>query len=492
VSTRSDERLAGLVRLARVLSEARSLLDLAERAAEEGRFAFGARSVSLSRLEPEHGRVRTLVNAGELAEGEERFPADDTHEVAAFPLLVAMVDELRPWRVDVGDPSADRAEREFLRSLGAASGLAAPVLAAGRVWGELFAIRSAQDEPFDDDDLAYATAFAGLISAGLGQIEHLELVQRLAYHDPLTGLGNRRLVEEELDAALAAGAGPVAVVMADVNRLKQANDEHGHEAGDRALVAIAHALSAACGSVPNAVAGRVGGDEFCAVLPGQGAAAGEALASAFMRGTRDAPFGVSVSCGVASTEGWEGPLSRERLFALADSAQYDAKRARARHPVVASGDAAATAERRALRGRAGEPDPLSLALSALASARGRAAEERLALGLAAVASGAPESSWVLSRIGGGAALPVRWGPVDADAFLASVPAPEGAPWLEAARAHGVVVRADDEVPLAAVRGYDRVVVAAAGPWLAEVCCRTAPPADLPAVLRAVLGVALSG
>lgn len=494
MSTGSDERLAGLVRLARVLSDARSLLDLAERAAEEARFAFGARSVSVSRLEAEHGRVRTLVNTGELAPDEVRFPTDDTYDVAAFPLLVLMVEELKPWRLDVADAAGDPAELAFLRGVGATSGLAAPVLAEGRLWGELFAARSAEDDPFDDDDLAYATAFAGLVSAGLARIEHMERVQRLAYHDPLTGLGNRRLVEEELDDALARGTGPVTVVMADVNRLKQANDVHGHEAGDRALVAIARALSAACGSVPGAVAGRVGGDEFCAVLPGQGAPAGEALASAFMRGTRDAPFGVSVSCGVASTEGWEGPLTRARLFALADAAQYDAKRARATHPVVASADAAGAADRRTLRGRADEPDPLTLALSALAAAQGRPVEERLALGVAAVASGQPDSAWVLSRVGDGAALPVRWGPAGSDAFLASVPAPEGAAWMAAARDRGLVVRADDdEVPLAAVRGCDRVVVAAASGWLAEVCCGgTPPPADLPAVLRAVLGVALSG
>ena len=70
---RSDERLAGLVRLARVMAEARSLEELAELVCEEARFALGARTVSLSRLEPEHGLVRTLVNVGALAPDEDRF-----------------------------------------------------------------------------------------------------------------------------------------------------------------------------------------------------------------------------------------------------------------------------------------------------------------------------------------------------------------------------------------------------------------------------------
>src|SRR5262249_16127152 len=67
----------------------------------------------------------------------------------------------------------------------------------------------------------------------------------------------------------------------------------------------------------------------------------------------------------------------------------------------------------------------------------------------------------------------------------AVPAPEGSGWLRAARTHGIVVRADDdEVPLAAVRGCSREVVAAAGDWLVEVLCDAVPPPEAPAVLRA--------
>jgi hypothetical protein len=75
-----------------------------------------------------------------------------------------------------------------------------------------------------------------------------------------------------------------------------------------------------------------------------------------------------------------------------------------------------------------------------------------------------------------------------------VPAPAGSSWLRDARTRGTVVRADDEeVPLAAVRGCARDIVAAAGDWLVEVLCDAAvPPPDAPAVLRAALGVALSG
>ncbi len=495
---RADERLAGLVRLARVMAGARSLEELAELVSEEARFALGARAVSLSRLEPEHGLVRTLVNVGALAPDEERFPPDETYQVADFPLLGLMIDEARPWRIQVDDAGADSAERALLQRLGASSALAAPLLAGGRVWGELFASRAAPDRDFDDEDLAFAQAFAGMVSAGLAQIEHLQLVQRLAYHDPLTGLGNRRLVEDELDRALAdrrSGAGPVTVVMADVNRLKQANDSYGHDAGDRALVYVANALSAACGRVPGAVAGRIGGDEFCAVLPGYGMAVGEALAGAFLRGTQSAPFGVSVACGVASTERFEGPVTRERLFALADGAQYEAKRTRAGHPVLAD-PASVAAERRSLRAREEEPALLASALAAVAAVAvgpDGSHQPRLEAAVAAVADACDAAGWVLDRIRSGAAMPVAHRVPDG-VYLASVPAAAGTGWLVAARAGGLVVRADDEdVPLAAVRGVDRVVVAAAGPWVGELLCGSAGlPADAPAVLRAALGVALAG
>jgi diguanylate cyclase (GGDEF)-like protein len=426
---RADERLAGLVRLASVMADTRSLPELAERVCEEARFALGARNVSLSRLEPEHGLVRTLVNVGELADGDERFPTDETYMVADFPLLGSMMDEARPWRVQVDDPATDTAERELLVRMGAWSAIAAPLLAEGRVWGELFATRAAADQPYDDDDLAFVQAFAGMVSAGLAQVEHLQLVERLAYHDPLTGLGNRRLVEDELDRALAttrAGGGPVTVVMADVNRLKQANDVHGHDAGDRALVSIANALSAACGRVPGAVAGRIGGDEFCAVLPGYGLAVGEALAAAFLRGARSAPYGVSVACGVASTERFEGPVTRERLFALADGAQYEAKRSRLDIPVLAD-PASVAAERRALRARDDEPASLAEALAAVAqvaAAGDGSAQPRLEAGVAAVAQASGAAGWVLDRVRSGAAEVVVYEVPDG-VYLAAVPATSG-------------------------------------------------------------------
>jgi len=495
-STGSDERLAGLVRLARAIADARSLEDLAERACEEARFAFDARSVSLTRIEREHGTARVIVNVGHLAAGEERFPSEETYEIATYPMLGLMIDEARPWAMTLDSPERDEAERDLLIRMGAYSALAAPVLAEGRIWGELFATRGADAEPYDDDDLAFAQAFAGMMSAGLAQVEHLARVERMAYQDTLTGLGNRRLVEERLDVALesyrATGA-HVTVVMADVNRLKQANDEFGHEAGDRALIAVANALSAATGKVPGAIAARLGGDEFCAVLPGYGLSVGEALASAFLRGSRSAPYGVSVACGLSSTELIPGVITAARLFAMADGAQYAAKRTLADHPVIATPGVTAL-DRRAFDRRDGQPGLLAVALTALAGQTGKPPVDRLAAAASALAGALKSTGWVVSRIRDGAAIPVVHSASREGVLVsASIPAPAGADWLKQARSSGTVVLADDEVPLAAVRGAARVVAAGSGDWLVELLCDgDPPPPEAPGVLRAAVGVALGG
>jgi diguanylate cyclase (GGDEF)-like protein/PAS domain S-box-containing protein len=101
-----------------------------------------------------------------------------------------------------------------------------------------------------------------------------------AYHDPLTGLANRPLFDESLDQALERArrqGSEVAVLFADIDRFKQVNDQHGHEAGDEVLRIVAsRLLNCARGSD---VVARRGGDEYLVLLPdidgSQGAGATE-------------------------------------------------------------------------------------------------------------------------------------------------------------------------------------------------------------------------
>ncbi|GBD44990.1 putative signaling protein [bacterium HR40] len=91
------------------------------------------------------------------------------------------------------------------------------------------------------------------------EIAHLEL------HDPLTGLGNRRLLEHEVDARLLWGE-PFALVLVDVDDLSEFNNRFGHGEGDRLLVTVADRLQSTVR--PGDLVFRLGGDEFALLVPG--------------------------------------------------------------------------------------------------------------------------------------------------------------------------------------------------------------------------------
>jgi diguanylate cyclase (GGDEF)-like protein len=495
VSGRID-RLGSLARLARSLVAARSEAAVARVAAAEARFAFGADAASVSRLEPERGVVRTLVNAGALADWEEAEPVDETYRIVDFPPLATMIEDAQPWVLSISDPDSSVEVRELLQALGRHSGLAVPVLLEGAVWGELFVSRGGTAEAFDDRDIDFGVAFAGLVSAGLGQLAHNERVRRMAYSDTLTGLGNRRFIEERLDQALAAhgrNGQPVSLVMADVNGLKAANDRNqSHAEGDAALKAVALALSQATGRALGSVAGRIGGDEFCAVVDG-GLVIAETLAQEFVRLAATAPHIRGVAVGVASTELAQGPVGREQLLAWADEAQYVAKAAGSVAPVVAGRDGAGQPfERRRWRGSAGA-DLIPRALRQLGATGSLPTVQRLSALAMLLADEWGATGWVLSSLRDGVATPVGWPdgqPLTGHAF----PAPAAESWVEQAGVHGVELLAGDpDAPLADIRGVARVGIVTAGGWLLELHGSEATTllGVLPAA-RSLLAVAVLG
>ena len=408
--TTSDDaaRLRSLLDIAKVVGAARRFDDLVELTAEEARRALDAASLSITRWQGEQGALRVLVNVGVLAPGEVRFPTDEIYPSAVYQQADTLVQDRRGYVANVDDGDE---EAELLRRLQKDSCLGVPIVVDASVWGAIYATRFAGQPRFVAADIDFATAVATQVAAGVVQADHVARIERLAFQDPLTGLANRRAVDDRLEAEFAADAArrhPVSVVLADINRLKQINDSFGHEAGDRAIIAIGDAVSRASGLVPGSMAARIGGDEFCVVVSGAPAADAVRVAEELCRLVDRLPMSTGVSCGVASSDAAAGVIdSPVRLLRLADAAQYRAKRARSRTPVVA-GQASAddpephSADRRTRRGASSArvPQVLDTGMSVLDDLRGAGAQARIEAVAALVAEVADAAGWWVSEAPG--------------------------------------------------------------------------------------------
>jgi diguanylate cyclase (GGDEF)-like protein len=178
------------------------------------------------------------------------------------------------------------------------------------------------------------------LSAVLNGIAHRQELSILASHDPLTGVRNRRGLTDLLSSHPGA-----ALVVCDLDHFKQINDRYGHDVGDRVLARFGELLRSLSreGDVPV----RLGGEEFCVLMPGtdRDAAirAAERLRLQTSEQLRDLiPEGVTISVGVAVDP--DGRLDAARLLSAADKGLYVAKQGgRDRSVAVGLSDEAAAA-----------------------------------------------------------------------------------------------------------------------------------------------------
>ncbi len=155
-----------------------------------------------------------------------------------------------------------------------------------------------------------------------------------AMHDSLTGLLNRGAVLEQLTKELVRASrrgAPVSVLMGDLDHFKTINDTHGHAAGDAVLREAARRLKAGMRAYDSV--GRLGGEEFIAVLPECDAKTGLSVAQRLCRSLADVPthfsgtpISHSISIGVAATDQF-GSSNAGELIRAADAALYRAKHA---------------------------------------------------------------------------------------------------------------------------------------------------------------------
>ena len=182
--------------------------------------------------------------------------------------------------------------------------------------------------PVDASSLDTAAVLAAHSAASLDAAIALQRERQSAVTDALTGVLNRRGLEERLEVEVADAQArrlPLSLIVFDCDDFKEINDRAGHEFGDALLREVADVLAR---SLPeDAIAARLGGDEFVVTLLGAGAEVAEALGarirSVLAAGLTDAGFPLRLSGGI-STYPFDG-ASPTTLLRAADQALYAAK-----------------------------------------------------------------------------------------------------------------------------------------------------------------------
>lgn len=156
-------------------------------------------------------------------------------------------------------------------------------------------------------------------------------LERLALHDPLTGLGNRRLFQQQIDHAflVAKRTGhAIGLLLIDLDRFKQINDTAGHDAGDAVLMQTAERLADSCRRADTIA--RLGGDEFVVLMETGATVEGARILADRIHASLERPirhhrasFSIAVSIGIAVPDTLaKGP---DELLRAADAAMYRAK-----------------------------------------------------------------------------------------------------------------------------------------------------------------------
>jgi diguanylate cyclase (GGDEF)-like protein len=245
--------------------------------------------------------------------------------------------------VAAGDSTAPCAHAEGVES----AYLCIPILAQGETLGILHF--QAKDEALEPgaSELSFKTTFAGQVGLSIANIRLREALRTQSVRDALTGLYNRRYLEEVLDREVRRAARAVqslGLLMIDLDHFKSFNDTYGHEAGDAVLRETG--LFLAKGIRAEDFVCRFGGEEFVVILPTADLEASRVRAERLRTKMRELTILhqgkslgiVTISVGVAAFP--QHGTSPKELMAAADAALYQAKRGGRDQVAVASAKAA--------------------------------------------------------------------------------------------------------------------------------------------------------
>jgi len=211
-----------------------------------------------------------------------------------------------------------------------------PIMIGERKVGVLNVTDKSGGGAYDEVDLSLLEIIGPQVALALERAEWQERAtefQLMSITDSLTGLPNRRYLEERLQEELNRSKRydhPMSFLMIDIDDFKAYNDKNGHQAGDVALQITAHCLKGALRAAD--VASRYGGEEFCILLPQTAVTEAGVIADRIRHrvSTTEFPHGktqplgqVTISVGVSTfTKNIDSP---ENIIAAADRALYQAK-----------------------------------------------------------------------------------------------------------------------------------------------------------------------
>lgn len=315
--------LKALLQISEAVSRANYFDEVLEVIAEQARAALGAASLTITRWEPDRTSLRTLINVGDLAPHQQRWPVDDLYEVTPDSHVNTQLSHGIAYTNALDDENCPVETVVALKGIGREAELAVPVMVGDSMWGLIWATGD-NGRRFDHGDKQLIQAIAAHCAMAIGRSELLTTVWRYAFQDPLTGIANRRAIDAHLAEIDWDRAHPVAL-LCDLDGFKRINDRDGHPAGDRLLRDVADQLERMSGTIEGSIAARLGGDEFCVVFRDATLASAQVFAIDATKAIRDAAVTeVSLSWGAAVAG--KGIRGGSDLLAAADAALMEAKR----------------------------------------------------------------------------------------------------------------------------------------------------------------------
>jgi len=217
-------------------------------------------------------------------------------------------------------------ERENIRSIAIVPIWSGPRLAG---FAGFDAVR--RQVRWDEDYLSGLRLLAQMLGSALRARDMARRLQTLAFHDPLTGLPNRALLGDRMEAAMRRAqryGSQVLVAMLDLDDFKPINDRHGHAVGDAVLCEVARRLQRTLRATDTVA--RLGGDEFVLLVEDADEAmakVGDRLLAAFHRPFEAEGLSLRLSPSIGVVVAGPGDDCADRLLRRADEAMYRAKAA---------------------------------------------------------------------------------------------------------------------------------------------------------------------